>query len=125
MMKDAIMKQYAQNLDILRQGATQDVGNVFIRHGIFQLFSQQFELAKQLLQACLIADGQPMAAAGTTREILMDAYETYLFIDEDLWLSMYADRQKMRRLTVDDGLVGRILQTYVPAFEQVLKELQK
>lgn len=58
-MKDAIMKQYAQNLDILRQGAAQDVGNVFITHGILHLFSQQFELAKQLLQACLIADGQP------------------------------------------------------------------
>ena len=93
-------------------------------YGIIQVFCQQFDLARQLFQECLLADGEYMAAVGTDREILMDAYEQYAFVDEDLWLSMLTDRQQDPTACPEE-LVQRILQDYVPAFAQLLNEAQK
>lgn len=124
-MKEDILKQYKERLTILRQSAGQDMGNIFIAHGIMLLFCQQFEFATKLLQAKLIADGHPLAAADSTKELIMDAYEEYLFIDDILWLQMAADRRRIWAGAGENDVLGRIVQDYIPAFELLAKEIKK
>ena len=123
-MKQQLLTQYEEHLDILRQSAQQDRNNIFISRGIALLFWEQFELAKRVLQAALVDDGNPLAAAGTDREIIMDAYEMYVFIDEDIWLDMLADAQRLQCVELDDALVTRIVEQYVPVFETVLQNVK-
>ncbi len=123
-MKQDVLGKYERNLRLLQQGKTEQLDNTFIMYGIIQVFCQQFDLARQLFQERLLADGEYMAAVGTDREILMDAYEQYAFVDEDLWLSMLTDRQQDPTACPEE-LVQRILQDYVPAFAQLLNEAQK
>lgn len=123
-MNKDVLTQYEEHLQLLRQSAGQDRQNIFIDPAVILLFWEQFELAKRLLQASLIADGNPLAAAATDREIIMDAYEMYLFIDEDLWLQMLEDTQRIQRVERDDALVTRIIGQYMPAFELVLKNVK-
>lgn len=123
-MNEELLTQYEEHLQILRQSVTQDVDNIFISRGITLLFFEQFILAKRVLQAALIADGNPLSAAGTDREIIMDAYEMYLFIDEDLWLQMLEDTQRIQQVELDDTIVKRIIEQYVPAFELILENVK-
>lgn len=123
-MKENILTQYTARLAVLRQSVNQDTGNVFIAHGIMLLFCQQFEFAKQLLRAALIESGHPLAASDSTRELIMDAYEEYLFIDDVLWVTMAADRRRIWAGEGDDVVLERILNDYIPAFAMLEKEMK-
>lgn len=123
-MNQEIIGKYERNLALLQQGAGENRDNAFIAYGIIHVFCKQFDLAKQVFQECLLADGEYMAAVGTDREILMDAYEQYAFVDEDLWLGILADRKEFAT-DCPQALVERILHDYVPAFTQLLDEVKK
>lgn len=121
-MNDDVMAAYADTLQLLQRGADENLANIFIAYGIIQVFCRQFDLAQKVFQACLLTDGNYMAACGTEREIIMDAYEAYAFVDEDVWLSMLRDRRGMPEKEKCPAVIARILDVYVPAFRLLQNE---
>ena len=115
---------FLQRLQILEAAKQEDLQNLFIQHGIVHMFQEQFELGITLLQEALREDGKGMEAMGSPKEIIMAAYEEYVFIEEDVWLHMLQD---CRHMTKEDSLqpvVMRILMHYIPALQQAANDLQ-
>ncbi|WP_308590486.1 HI0074 family nucleotidyltransferase substrate-binding subunit [uncultured Megasphaera sp.] len=105
---------YQTHLQLLQQAKEQDLSNPFICHGIIHLFQEQFDLALDILRDHLKREGKGMAAMGSAKELIAEAYENYLYIDEDCWLAMLKDRRGSRD---EVGIqVQRILDTYLEAF---------
>ena len=76
---------------------------------------EQFDLSQELFRSRLRDDGYFITAVSSPKEVIMAAYEAYLFVDEDIWLSMLRDRYDS---VTDDTQVWaqRILDCYIPAF---------
>lgn len=111
-----IYDSFSSHLKILCQGKGEDLSNLFIQHGIIHLFMEQFDLSQELFRSQLQKDGQFITVVSSPKEVIMAAYEAYLFVDEDIWLSMLRDRH--------DSVTGdikvwaqRILDCYIPAFQ--------
>ena len=59
--------------------------------------------------------------------VIKSAYETYDFIDEDLWLSMLEARNELQHIydaRLAEHLVSQILNHYIAAFEKLDDDLQ-
>ena len=82
---------FLQRLQILAAAKQEDLQNLSIQHGIVHMFQEQFHLGIALLQDALREDGKGMEAMGAPKEIIMAAYEEYIFIEEDVWLHMLQD----------------------------------
>lgn len=115
---------FLQHLQILADAKKENLQNIYVQHGIVHMFQEQFALSIALLQEALKEDGQGMAAMGSTKEIIMAAYEEYIFIDEDVWLHMMKDSSRMQEDTTLKPLVMRILMHYVPAWQQFVEHVQ-
>lgn len=114
--------QYVKALSVLAQASEQDLGNEFVQSGIINKFSLQFELGWKLLKDLLRYEGDARAATGSPRDILKAAYRCYDFVDEETWLAMLRDRNTVLHLYDEEAatcLVGRILESYIPAFAQL------
>lgn len=116
---------FLQRLQILAAAKQEDLQNLFIQHGIVHLFQEQFELGITLLQEALREDGKGMEAMGSPKEIIMAAYEEYVFIEEDVWLHMLQDCRRMPKEASLQPVVMRILMHYIPALQQAAKDLQQ
>lgn len=118
---------YKSNLEILKQAPNQDLENEFVLSGIVDKFTMQFELAWKLLKKTLEYEGRLEAATGSPRGIVKIAYETYRFIDEDVWLEMLKDRNAAEH-TYDAMMAKRLVDDingkYIAVFEKVLSELE-
>ena len=114
---------FLQRLQILAAAKQEDLQNLFIQHGIVYMFQEQFHLGIALLQDALREDGKGMEAMGAPKEIIMAAYEEYVFIEEDVWLHMMQDCRQTPQETELKPLVMRILMQYIPALQQVAKDL--
>lgn len=116
------MKKYdnfSTHLLILQKAENEDLSNEFIISGIIDKFFIQFELSWKLLKELLRYEGNPIASAGSPREILKAAYSCYDFIDETLWLSMLKSRNDLTHIYDSNAakrLVVTILDSYIPAF---------
>ncbi|MCH4166365.1 MAG: HI0074 family nucleotidyltransferase substrate-binding subunit [Megasphaera sp.] len=114
---------FTKHLALLSQGQEKDLTDIFICHGIVHIFMEQFDLAQQLFCQCLRRDGKGISAMGSAKEIIMAAYEEYLFVDEDQWLRMLRDRNGQ----YEDGVsqcAARIIQQYTAVFAVLAKELK-
>lgn len=113
---------YCRNLSILETAKDQDTGNAFIVSGIIDKFFIQFELAWKVLKELLSYEGVAAAGTGSPREIIKEAYKYYSCMEEDLWLSMLAQRNNMIHL-YDGEAAGRLVETvitaYIPAFRKL------
>lgn len=116
---------FLQRLQILAAAKQEDLQNLFIQYGIVHMFQEQFHLGIALLQDALREDGKGMEAMGAPKEIIMAAYEEYVFIEEDVWLHMMQDCRQTPQETELKPLVMRILMQYIPALQQVAKDLQQ
>ena len=119
-------ENYVANLDVLRRAFDQDLTNEFIQSGIIAKFVRQFEFAWKLLKAVLTYEGFMDASTGSPRAVIKSAYQTYDFIDEDLWLDMLAARNESQHIYDDrsaERLVSQILNRYIPAFEKLNNDL--
>lgn len=119
---------YRSQLAALRQAPEKDLSDEFIQNGIIGKFSLQFELAWKLLQKALQYDGRVESAAGSPRTIIKAAYNSYDFIDEDLWLSMLDARNEALHVYNSDmarDLVDDIISDFIPAFDSLLDSLEK
>ena len=116
------MKRYdafVRHLEVLRQAHTQDLTNEFIISGIIDKFFIQFELGWKLLKDLLHYEGLTVAASGSPRTIIKEAYLLYDFLDEETWLCMLRARNDVTHIynsALAQNLVGDILTQYIPAF---------
>nr|WP_314806456.1 HI0074 family nucleotidyltransferase substrate-binding subunit [uncultured Selenomonas sp.] len=116
------MKRYdafVRHLEVLRQAHTQDLTNEFIISGIIDKFFIQFELGWKLLKDLLHYEGLTVAASGSPRTIIKEAYLLYDFLDEETWLCMLRARNDVTHIynsVLAEKLVKDILACYIPAF---------
>ena len=111
--------EFVRHLRVLRQAHTQDLTNEFIISGIIDKFFIQFELGWKLLKDLLRYEGLEVAASGSPRSIIKEAYRLYDFLDEDTWLRMLRARNDVTHIynsALAQKLVGDILAQYIPAF---------
>ncbi len=119
---------YKAQLSVLRQAPEKDLSDEFIQNGIIGKFSLQFELAWKLLQRALRYDGRIESAGGSPRSIIKAAYSSYDFIDEGRWLSMLDARNEAMHVYNSEmatDLVNAIIKDYIPAFDDLLENLDK
>ena len=123
------MKKYnnfCANLSVLEHAGEQDLDNEFVRGGIIDKFSIQFELTWKLLKELMLYEGRSAARTGSPRDILKEAYATYDFIDQDTYLQMLRDRNDMTHIyngAAAKELVAKILKDYIPAFQKLKRDL--
>lgn len=119
------MKKYenfASALANLEDAPNQDLSNDFVQSGLINKFNLQFELSWKLLKRLLEYEGATLAASGSPRAILKEAYRFYDFIDEAAWLDMLRDRNTNVHIydnKLAQDLIQRILNAYIPAFCQL------
>lgn len=119
------MKKYenfASALANLEDAPNQDLSNDFVQSGLINKFNLQFELSWKLLKRLLEYEGATLAASGSPRTILKEAYRFYDFIDEAAWLDMLRDRNTNVHIydnKLAQDLIQRILNAYIPAFCQL------
>lgn len=118
------LEEFICHFAVFSQAEAEDMGNVFIRHGVIHLFMEQFDLGCRVFQECLCRDGHGTAAMGSPREIIMAAYEAYLFVDEDVWLAMLRDRYETVSVK-GTARVQRIVEYYIPAFQNMINMLRQ
>lgn len=117
------MKKYenfASALANLEDAPNQDLSNDFVQSGLINKFNLQFELSWKLLKRLLEYEGATLAASGSPRAILKEAYRFYDFIDEAAWLDMLRDRNTNVHI-YDNKLAQDLIQRifYIPAFCQL------
>lgn len=119
---------FSSNLNILKCAEKENLENEFIISGIIDKFILQFELSWKVLKLCLKYEGKGVANSGSPREILKEAYLTYEFLDEKIWLEMLKARNDMSHIY--DGNAARkmvhvILTKFIPEFLNLQLNLQK
>lgn len=126
------MKKYdnfCSNLRVLEKASEQDLDNEFIISGIIDKFFVQFELGWKLLKELIKYEGRPVAASGSPRSIIKEAYKMYDFFEADIWLEMLDRRNDLTHIY--DGkeanrLAYLIMDRYIPEFlkmERYIAEL--
>lgn len=126
------MKKYdnfCSNLRVLEKASEQDLDNEFIISGIIDKFFVQFELGWKLLKELIKYEGRPVAASGSPRSIIKEAYKMYDFFEADIWLEMLDRRNDLTHIY--DGkeanrLAYLIMERYIPEFlkmERYIAEL--
>ena len=86
------------------------------------IYEQVFGISITLLKRLLEYEGATLAASGSPRAILKEAYRFYDFIDEPAWLDMLRDRNTNVHIydnKLAQDLIQRILNVYIPAFSQL------
>lgn len=119
-------ENYVAALDVLRRAPEQDLSNEFVQSGVIDKFAVQFELGWKLLKRLLAYEGAPIAATGSPRDVLKAASAIYDFMDEDVWLSMLRDRNKMMHIYDANeaaSLLKATLERYLPEFERLQEGL--
>lgn len=114
--------KYCTLLHVLVQAENQDLDNEFIISGIIYKAFIQFELGWKLLKELLKYEGRAVAATGSPRSIIKEAYSIYDFLDADIWLEMLENRNDMAHIY--DGSKARelaniIISRYVPEFQKM------
>ncbi|MBO5570613.1 MAG: nucleotidyltransferase substrate binding protein [Oscillospiraceae bacterium] len=113
---------YQSNLRVLETAKGQDLANEFIVSGIIDKFFVQFELGWKVLKELLTYEGVASAGSGSPREIIKQAYRFYPCIEEDVWLSMLAQRNSLTHI-YDAQAARRLMETiirdYIPAFQKL------
>lgn len=123
------MKKYdnfSSNLRVLSKASEQDLENEFIISGIIDKFFIQFELGWKLLKELIKYEGRPVAASGSPRTIIKEAYKIYDFLDEEIWLEMLNKRNDLTHIY--DGneakrLMHLVLERYIPEFKKMEKSI--
>lgn len=113
---------YQINLRLLETAKEQDLDNEFIVSGIIDKFFVQFELGWKVLKELLTYEGVASAGSGSPREIIKQAFRFYPCIEEDVWLSMLAQRNNLTHI-YDAQAARRLMETiirdYIPAFQEL------
>ena len=113
---------YQSNLRVLETAKEQDLDNEFIVSGIIDKFFVQFELGWKVLKELLTYEGVASAGSGSPREIIKQAFRFYPCIEEDVWLSMLAQRNNLTQIYEAQAarrLMETIIRDYIPAFQKL------
>ena len=115
-------ENYDASLRVLREAPSQDLSNEFVLGEVIDKFSLQFELGWKLLKALLAYEGSSVAATGSPRDILKEAFRYYDFMDDALWLSMLRDRNNTAHVydaRAARRLADTVIGVYLPEFERL------
>ena len=116
------MKSYEafdSRLAVLETAQFQDLDNDYAASDCLYIYEQVFGISISLLKRLLEYEGATLAASGSPRAILKEAYRFYDFIDETAWLDMLRDRNTNVHIydnKLAQELIKRILNVYIPAF---------
>lgn len=88
----------------------------FVLHGIIHWFDDEFDLGLQVFRDYLAKKEPELAIKLTPRELVLEAYERYLFVDEDTWLAMLKDRYHPDIKEPVQARAARVIHRYIPAF---------
>lgn len=116
---------FSQGLKDFSRLKKEDLSNVFVLHGIVHWFMDEFDLGQQVFRDCIEKENSEFAITLTPKELLLDAYERYLFVSESTWLAMLEDRYYPDCCEPVEEKVRRIIRFYVPAFQAMEKEIIK
>lgn len=97
------------------------------RAGVIHVFNVTFELAWKSIQEVFKADGVELAI-GSPRQVLKEAYQLGYLREERVWLDMLKDRNTIAHIydeSYSNELYGRIFEKYIPAFGELLDDLEK
>ena len=109
---------FSQGLKDFSRLKKEDLSNV-------HWFMDEFDLGQQVFRDCLEKENSEFAITLTPKELLLDAYERYLFVSESTWLAMLEDRYYPDCCEPVEEKVRRIIRFYVPAFQAMEKEIIK
>ena len=113
---------FDSRLAVLETAQFQDFDNDYVVSGCTYIYEQVFGISISLLKRLLEYEGATLAASGSPRAILKEAYRFYDFIDEAAWLDMLRDRNTNVHIydnKLAQDLIQRILNVYIPAFCQL------
>lgn len=113
---------FRSNLRVLETAQEQDLANEFIVSGIIDKFFVQFELGWKVLKELLTYEGVASTGSGSPREIIKQAFRFYPCIEEDVWLSMFAQRSNLTHIydaQAAERLMETIIRDYIPAFQKL------
>ena len=75
---------FSQGLNDFSSLQKEDLSNVFILHGIVHWFMDEFDLGQQVFRDYLSESNPSLAISLTPKELILDAYERHLFVDESV-----------------------------------------
>ena len=116
------MKSYEafdSRLAVLETARFQDLDNDYVASGCVYIYEQVFGISISLHKRLLEYEGATLAASGSPRAILKEAYRFYDFIDEAAWLDMLRDRNTNVHIydnKLAQDLIKRILTSISPLF---------
>lgn len=95
--------------------------------GLIGQFNLQFDLSWKTLKKLIETEEKnPAAKTGSPRGILKEAFFTYGFLDEIVWIKMLEARNEMTHVDDDEPLeemVIAVILDYLPAFEKLENDL--
>lgn len=110
---------YDSRLCELQNVSYDDLSNAFIQRGIIQCFIEVFDLSLALFRESLISDSIDMSElevlSFTPKELIMVAYDSYVHMDETIWLDMYYERYYPDFSEPVYERASRIVKEYLPA----------
>ena len=121
-------ENYAKGLAVLEKAPGEDLRNEFVISGIVDKFMLQFEMGWKLLQQALRYEGDTLAATGSPRAVLKEAYRCYPFLTENVWLEMLKERNNMAHAYDGEAakrLAVKIIDAYLPEFKRLQEGLQR
>lgn len=93
--------------------------------GLVGLFQLCFELSWKTMKEYLTEEGFPAGATGSPRTIIKSAYQAGIITDQDVWLSMLADRNDTSHeydIDVAETIIDRVRESYYPELEKLLEK---
>ena len=117
------IERFQQYVAMIRKVQERENKSVVELHGMVHLFYGTFDAAVQILRTLLYHDGGEVSFMTPVRELVMEAYERYAFIDDEVWMDMIRERDDSQ--FVEDDLeceVMRIWKVYIPAMESVVNK---
>lgn len=118
--KIALFQQYAS---MIRKAKEEGKDNVITLHGMVHVFYGALDVAIQILQDMVYHTGGEVSFMTPVRELIMEAYELYAFIDDEVWMDMVEERDDRRFKEEDlEGKVERICTIYMPALSLVVEK---
>ncbi len=112
---------FQEQLQLLMRAQKENIQNPLLCHGIVHIFMDTFDAGQDALREYMRQHQLKEVARGTPKELLMEAYERILSVQEETWLHMLQDRYHPENTERIQHKARRVLNEYIPAFVELQK----